>query len=72
MAAGIAEPGDVVSTLLSAAMLELPEDPLTGRLPELLWETPIYDETVVWWLKEHGGQPPPREPLALSWSGHQT
>jgi hypothetical protein len=71
MAAGIAESGDVVSTLLSAAMLELPEDPLTDKLPELLWETPIYDETVTWWLKEHGGQPPLKVPLALSWSGHR-
>jgi hypothetical protein len=52
-------------------MLELPEDPLTGKLPELLWETPIYDETVTWWLKEHGGQPPSKVPLALSWSGHR-
>jgi hypothetical protein len=65
----IAESGDRVHALGSVSVIELPEDPLTDVLPELLWQTPIYDETVVWWLKEHGGQPPPRAPLALSWSG---
>jgi hypothetical protein len=52
-------------------MLELPEDPLTDKLPELLWETPIFDETMAWFLKEHGINAPLREPLALSWSGHR-
>jgi hypothetical protein len=71
MVVGIAESGDVAGALPSAAMLELPEDPLTGKLPELLWETPIFDETMAWFLKEHGINAPLREPLALSWSGHR-
>lgn len=43
-------------------------DPLHDELPELDWDTPIYDSVVTDWLKTHVAGPQ-QAPLELSWSG---